>query len=199
MAHRISSNDSRAHMVHDAPREAFEAEILSQLDSLYWLSLRLTADPSRAEDLVQDTLLKAFRSWQRFQPGTNIRGWLFTILRNTFVSAYRRGQHEPIPMEVETAEQHAVFRTMADEDPEGTFFAQIVDARVLEALDALPDDFREALVLSAIECLSNAEIAGVLDIPVGTVKSRVFRARRRLQEALYDHAVEMGYARARSA
>jgi RNA polymerase sigma-70 factor (ECF subfamily) len=74
-----------------------------------------------------------------------------------------------------------------------------VDARVLEALDALPDDFREALVLSDVESLSYAEIAGVLDIPVGTVKSRVFRARRRLQEVLYDHAVEMGYVRARSA
>jgi RNA polymerase sigma-70 factor, ECF subfamily len=184
--------------VHEAPRQAFEAEILSQLDSLYCPALRLTADPSRAEDLVQETLLKAFRSWQQFQPGTNIRSWLFTILRNTFISAYRRRRREPIPTDIETAEQHAVFGKDA-EDPEGTFFARMVDPRVLEALDALPDDFREALVLSAIECLSNAEIAGMLDIPVGTVKSRVFRARRRLQEALYGYALEMGYVRARSA
>jgi RNA polymerase sigma-70 factor (ECF subfamily) len=181
------------------PREAFEAEILPQLDSLYRLALGLTTDPSRAEDLVQDTVLKAIRYWRRFQPGTNIRSWLFTILRNTFISAYRRRQREPIPMDVETAEQHAGFRAVGDADPEGTFFARIVDARVLEALDALPDDFREALVLSDVESLSYAEIAGVLDIPVGTVKSRVFRARRRLQEVLYDHAVEMGYVRARSA
>jgi RNA polymerase sigma-70 factor (ECF subfamily) len=183
--------------LHHAPREPFEVEILSQLDSLYRLALRLTTDPSRAEDLVQDTVLKAFRSWQRFQPGTSIRSWLFTILRNTFISAYRRRHREPIPIDVETAEHHALFRAVDDADPEGTLFARIVDDRVLEAIDALPDDLREALVLSDIECLSYAEIAGVLDTPVGTVKSRLFRARRRLQEALYDHAVEMGYVRAR--
>lgn len=185
--------------LHDAPREAFDAEILPQLDSLYRLALGLTTDPSRAEDLVQDTVLKAFRSWQRFQPGTNIRSWLLTILRNTFISAYRRRRREPLPMDVESAERHAAFRPVDDEDPERTFFARLVDGRVLEAIDALPDYLREALVLSDIESLSYAAIASVLDIPVGTVKSRVFRARRRLQEALYDHAVAMGYVRARSA
>jgi RNA polymerase sigma-70 factor (ECF subfamily) len=85
-----------------------------------------------------------------------------------------------------------------DEDPEGSFFAQIVDAKVLEAIDRLPEDFREVLVLSDIENLSYAEIADVLGIPVGTVKSRLFRARRQLQEVLYDHAVEMGYIRPRA-
>ncbi len=185
-------------MTDPAPgREAFEAEVIPQLDSLYRLALRLTTDPSRAEDLVQDTVLKAFRSWQRFQPGTNIRSWLFTILRNTFINDYRRRQREPIPMDLETAEPHATFRAVDDEDPEGTFFAQIVDAKVLEAIDRLPEDFREVLVLSDIENLTYAEIADVLGIPVGTVKSRLFRARRQLQEVLYDHAVEMGYIRAR--
>jgi RNA polymerase sigma-70 factor (ECF subfamily) len=185
-------------MTDPAPgREAFEAEVLPQLDSLYRLAPRLTTDPSRAEDLVQDTVLKAFRSWQRFQPGTNIRSWLFTILRNTFINDYRRRQREPIPMDLETAEPHASFRAVDDEDPEGTFFSRIVDAKVLEAIDRLPEDFREVLVLSDIENLPYAEIAEVLSIPVGTVKSRLFRARRQLQEVLYDHAVEMGYIRAR--
>ena len=84
----------------DARRAVFEAEVLPQLDALYRLGLRLTTDPSRAEDLVQDTVLKAFRSWERFQPGTNIRSWLFTILRNTFINDYRRRQREPIPMDL---------------------------------------------------------------------------------------------------
>ena len=180
-----------------ADRSAFEAEVLPQLDSLYRLGLRLTTDPSRAEDLVQDTALKAFRSWQRFQPGTNIRSWLFTILRNTFINDYRRRQREPIPMDLEAVEPHAAFRAAQDEDPEGAFFSQIVDAKVLNAIDALPEEFREVLVLSDIENLPYAEIAEVLGVPVGTVKSRLFRARRQLQEALYDHAVEMGYIRAR--
>ncbi|HYL29053.1 MAG TPA: sigma-70 family RNA polymerase sigma factor [Gemmatimonadales bacterium] len=185
-------------MADPAPdRSAFEAEVLPQLDSLYRLALRLTTDPSRAEDLVQDTVLKAFRSWQSFQPGTNIRSWLFTILRNTFINDYRRRQREPIAMDLDAVEPHAAFRAAQDEDPEGTFFSQIVDAKVLDAIDALPEDFREVLVLSDIENMSYAQIAEVLGVPVGTVKSRLFRARRQLQEVLYDHAVEMGYIRAR--
>lgn len=176
-----------------AAREVFEAQLVPQLDSLYRLALRLTTDPSRAEDLVQDTVLKAFRSWQSFRPGTNIRSWLFTILRNTFINDYRRRQREPIPMDLEVAEPMATFRAAEDEDPEGTFFNQIVDAKVLEAIDALPEDFREVLVLSDVENMSYAEIAKMLNLPVGTVKSRLFRARRQLQKVLHDHAVEMGY------
>ncbi|HEU5170480.1 MAG TPA: sigma-70 family RNA polymerase sigma factor [Gemmatimonadales bacterium] len=184
----------------EARRADFEAEALPQLDPLYRLALRLTTDPSRAEDLVQDTVLKAFRAWDRFQPGTNVRSWLFTILRNTFINEYRRRQREPIPMDLEAIEAHITERPVADEDPEGAFFAQIVDEKVLEAIDRLPDEFREVLVLSDIENLTYAEIAEVLRLPIGTVKSRLFRARRQLQTALYDHAVEMGYlkpARAR--
>jgi RNA polymerase sigma-70 factor (ECF subfamily) len=176
-----------------ATREAFEADVLPQLDSLYRLALRLTTDPTRAEDLVQDTVLKAFRSWQSFQPGTSIRSWLFTILRNTFINDYRRRQREPIPMDLDAAESLATFRAAEDEDPEGTYFNQIVDAKVLEAIDALPEDFREVLVLSDVENMSYAEIARMLSLPVGTVKSRLFRARRQLQKALREHAVEMGY------
>jgi RNA polymerase sigma-70 factor (ECF subfamily) len=176
-----------------AAREAFEAQLLPQLDSLYRLALRLTTDPSRAEDLVQDTVLKAFRSWQSFQPGTSIRSWLFTILRNTFINDYRRRKREPIPMDLEVAEPMATFRAAEDEDPEGAFFNRIVDAKVLEAIDALPEDFREVLVLSDVENMPYAEIARMLNLPVGTVKSRLFRARRQLQKVLHDHAVEMGY------
>lgn len=180
-----------------AATRSFDDEALPHLDTLYRVALRLTADPSQAEDLVQDTMLKAYRSWRQYRPGTNARGWLLTILRNTFINDYRRRKHEPIAMDLEAAEPHAVYRSMQESDPEGTFFSQIVDDKVIEAIDALPTDFREVLVLSDIEGMSYGEIAETLGIPVGTVKSRLFRARRQLQAALYEHAVEMGYIQAR--
>jgi RNA polymerase sigma-70 factor (ECF subfamily) len=100
-------------------------------------------------------------------------------------------------MDLETVEPHALDRSIEEVDPEGSFFAQIVDAKVLEAIDALPDEFREVLVLSDVEGMRYAEIAETLQIPVGTVKSRLFRARRLLQAELYTHAVEMGYIQPR--
>ena len=176
---------------------SFDEEALPHLDALYRIALRLTADPSQAEDLVQDTMLKAYRSWRQYRPGTNAKGWLLTILRNTFINDYRRRKHEPIAMDLEAAEPHALYRSMQESDPEGTFFSQIVDDKVIEAIDALPPDFREVLALSDIEGMSYGEIAETLKIPVGTVKSRLFRARRQLQAELYNHAVEMGYIQAR--
>ena len=182
-----------------AAGRTFDEEALPHLDALYRVALRLTGDPSRAEDLVQDTMLKAYRSWRQYRPGTNAKGWLLTILRNTFINDYRRRKLEPVPMDLEAVEPFAIFRDVAEADPEGAFFARIVDEKVIEAIDALPTDFREVLVLSDMEGLSYAEIAAALEVPVGTVKSRLFRARRQLQAALYTHAVEMGYIRPREA
>jgi RNA polymerase sigma-70 factor (ECF subfamily) len=182
------------------PAEAgrsFDDEALPHLDALYRVALRLTGDPSQAEDLVQDTMLKAYRSWRQYRPGTNAKGWLLTILRNTFINDYRRRKHEPIAMDLEAAEPHALYRSIEESDPEGAFFSQIVDAKVLEAIDGLPAEFREVLVLSDIEGMRYGEIAEALQIPVGTVKSRLFRARHQLQAQLYAHAVEMGYIQAR--
>ena len=179
------------------PGRSFDAEALPHLDALYRVALRLTADPSQAEDLVQDTMLKAYRSWRQYRPGTNAKGWLLTILRNTFINDYRRRKHEPVAMDLEAVEPHALDRSIEEVDPEGSFFAQIVDAKVLEAIDALPQEFREVLVLSDVEGMRYAEIAETLQIPVGTVKSRLFRARRQLQVDLYAHAVEMGYIQPR--
>jgi RNA polymerase sigma-70 factor (ECF subfamily) len=172
---------------------SFDAEALPHLDALYRVALRLTADAAAAEDLVQDTMLKAYRSWRQYRPGTNAKGWLLTILRNTFINAYRRRKLEPVAMDLEVAEPHAIGRSIAEADPEGNFFAQIIDQKVIEAIDALPEDFREVLMLSDIEGMSYAEIAEAVDAPIGTVKSRLFRARRQLQTSLYAHAVEMGY------
>lgn len=175
----------------------FDQEALPHLDALYRVALRLTGDPSQAEDLVQDTMLKAYRAWRQYRPGTNAKGWLLTILRNTFINDYRRRKHEPIAMDLDAVEPHAIERSIQEADPEGAFFSRIVDAKVLEAIDALPQEFREVLVLSDIEGMRYAEIAEALQIPVGTVKSRLFRARRHLQAELYAHAVEMGYIQPR--
>src|SRR5919107_2152870 len=138
---------------------SFDEEALPHLDALYRVALRLTADPSQAEDLVQDTMLKAYRSWRQYQPGTNAKGWLMTILRNTFINDYRRRKHEPVAMDLEAVEPHALDRPVQDTDPRGSFFAHIVDAKVLEAIDELPEEFREVLVLSDVEGMRYAEIA----------------------------------------
>jgi RNA polymerase sigma-70 factor (ECF subfamily) len=137
-------------------------------------------------------MLKAYRSWRLYRPGTNAKGWLLTILRNTFINDYRRRKLEPVATDLEAVEPHAIYRAVEDVDPEGAFFDRIVDEKVLEAIDALPPDFREVLVLSDMEGLRYGEIAETLQVPVGTVKSRLFRARRQLQAALYAYAVESG-------
>lgn len=173
-------------------REAFDQEILPQLDLLYRVALRYSREPARAEDLVQDTLLKAFRSWDKFQPGTSARAWLLAIMRNTFINLYRREKREPISLDLDKLDLQPSTSEVEDSDPEGAFFDQIVDERILRALDSLPLDFREVLVLSDVEGLPYAEISQALDIPAGTVKSRLFRARKLMQKDLYSHAVEMG-------
>jgi len=180
-----------------AAARSFDDEALPHLDALYRVALRLTGDASQAEDLVQDTMLKAYRSWRQYHPGTNAKAWLITILRNTFINDYRRRKHEPVAMDLEAVEPHAIERSIEEVDPEGSFFAQIVDEKVLEAIDALPTEFKEVLVLSDVEGMRYAEIAETLQIPVGTVKSRLFRARRLLQAELYTHALEMGYIQPR--
>jgi RNA polymerase sigma-70 factor (ECF subfamily) len=181
-------------MTDDDKRTQFETEALVHLDALYGLALRLTGgDAARSEDLVQDALLKAYRSWSDFTLGTNCRAWLMTILRNTFINEFRSRQRRPTPVEFDEVADRSVFAAVENTDPEGDFFERLIDAEVIAAVDALPDEFRVPVVLSDLEGLSYQEIAEVLDIPVGTVKSRLFRARRRLQGRLYEYAVEMGY------
>src|SRR5881394_2673766 len=174
-------------------RASFEREALIHLDSLYRVALRLTSNPAEADDLVQETMLKAYRAWHQFERGTNAKGWLLTILRHAFINEYRRRTRHPENVDLDTIEPFAVFGEIQDEDPQGAFFDKIVDDQVLKAIDQLPETFRETLVLSDVEGMSYQEIAKILEIPVGTVKSRLFRARQLLQAKLYDYAVEMGY------
>ena len=182
----------------DEKRSAFEREAVPHLDTVYRVALRYTGDHAKAQDLVQDTMFKAFRSWDRYQPGTNIRAWLLTILRNTFINEYRKEKQRGPTVDVTTAETFSLFNEVQEEDPEGRFFDQIVDDEVIRAIDDLPDEFRETLVLSDMEGMTYQEIADVTGAPVGTVKSRLFRGRRALQRRLYDYAVEMGYIKRRA-
>lgn len=174
-------------------RASFEREALVHLDSLYRVALRLTGNASEADDLVQETMLKAYRAWHQFQQGTNAKGWLLTILRHAFINEYRRRTRHPETVDIDSIEPFSVFEEVQDNDPQGTFFDRIVDDEVLRAIDQLPEQFRETVVLSDVEGLTYEEIARILEVPVGTVKSRLFRARRLLQQKLYDYAVGMGY------
>ncbi|UCC74565.1 MAG: sigma-70 family RNA polymerase sigma factor [Gemmatimonadota bacterium] len=173
----------------------FESEALVHLDTLYNVALRLTGNAPDAEDLVQDTVTKAYRAWDKYQPGTNCRAWLVTIMRNTFINQFRRKRKQPSRVQFDSVEDVSVFDEVQERDPAGSFFRSIVDDDVKRAIQELPEEFRIPVVLSDVEGLSYAEIAEILELPVGTVKSRLFRGRRRLQKRLYEYALEMGYIR----
>ncbi len=177
----------------DEKRVSFEREAIVHLDSLYRVAQRLTGNAADADDLVQETMLKAYRSWDQYTKGTNAKGWLLTILRNSFINEYRRRTRHPETVDIDAIEPFSVFEEVQDQDPQGTFFDRIVDDEVLRAIDDLPEQFRETVVLSDVEGMSYEDIARILEVPVGTVKSRLFRARRLLQQKLYDYAVGMGY------
>jgi RNA polymerase sigma-70 factor (ECF subfamily) len=196
------SGDTRASVVGTA-RQHFEAEALPHIEAVYRFALRLAGSPDAAEDLVQETYLRAWRAWAQYTPGTRPRSWLFTICRNVFLRSREREQRHERVVGAEAPRQDAggggpavvnpVWSATNDTDPEGTFFAELLDEAVLDAVDELPEEYRTAVILSDLEGLGYQEIAEVMDVPVGTVKSRLFRGRRRLQKRLYEYAVEMGY------
>ncbi len=187
--------DATAGVTADKRHETFERDAVGFLDTLYRIAASLTPEPMAAEDLVQETMFKAYRAWHQYRPGTNLRAWLLTILRTTFFNEYRKARRAGMQIDIQRLEPTAVFASTQDSDPEARFFEQIVDEEVLGAVDALQTKFRHALVLRDIADLSYAEIAERTKVPIGTVKSRVFRARRTLQRNLYSYAVEMGYIR----
>jgi RNA polymerase sigma-70 factor (ECF subfamily) len=181
----------------EGPVDMFEAELLSHLDALYGVSYRMTKSSAEAEDLVQDTIVKAMRARHQFQQGTNLKAWLLRILTNTFINRYRRGGMERDLLDGPSAESLSdgwvgASSLRAMRDPETQALKPLVEAEVQRALDALPDDFRIAVVLSDIEELSYKEIAEAMGCPIGTVMSRLHRGRKLLQKTLHDHAVAMG-------
>jgi RNA polymerase sigma-70 factor (ECF subfamily) len=183
----------------------FEEEALPYLDAVYRFVLRLSGSRDVAEDLVQETFLRAFRSWNQYTTGTAAKSWLFTICRNVFLRGRERGQRHDEIVEANVGRSgpaagsvNPVWSSLMGVDPEGEFFDSLVDDRIIEAIEALPKEFRTAVVLSDVEGLPYAEIAELMELPIGTVKSRLFRGRRQLQQVLYDYAVEHGYIPART-
>ena len=181
-------------------RQSFQEEALPHLEAVYRFGLRLAGSPAAAEDLVQDTFYRAWRSWEQYTPGTNCKSWLFTICRNVFLRKRERSKrHDEILTEQapddpdSLSRENPVFAASRDSDPEGDFFREIVDDEILDAIDELPEEYRTAVVLSDLEGMAYKEIADLMDVPVGTVKSRLFRGRRMLQDRLREYAVSMGH------
>jgi RNA polymerase sigma-70 factor (ECF subfamily) len=176
---------------------AFESQVLDHLDAMYGVALRMTKNSTSAEDLVQDTILKAVRARGQYKPGTNLKAWLLRILTNTFINRHRRGGLERDVLEgpdaAPLADRWIGAATMrAMRDPEREMLAPLVEAEVQKALEALPEHFRLAIVLSDVEGMAYKEIADVMGCPVGTVMSRLHRARKLLQIALRDQAIALG-------
>lgn len=177
--------------------DEFEDLIGQHLDGLYGAALRFTRNAVQAEDLVQDTVVRALRFRDRFEPGTNFRGWIFTILTNTFIHRYRRQKREREALE--GARREDVARELRSErsvqqahEPENTYLDAMLSDDVLAALDALPEEFRTVVVLCDIEGLAYKDIAEAVECPVGTVMSRLYRGRRMLEEKLLGVAIERG-------
>ena len=165
---------------------AFEAEALASLDSLYRAALRLTRVPADAEDLVQETYLKAFRSVDRFQPGTNLRAWLFTILHNTALNRARDRARDMVAVDSDAVERAMDSHAEPGATPESLLLRDTLAPDLQAAIDALPPAFREAVWLRDVEEFSYAEIAAMLQVPAGTVMSRISRGRRLLFDRLHQ-------------
>jgi len=176
-----------------ARRRDFERQALGYLGELRATALRYARNQRDAEDLVQETLLRAYAAWGSFQQGTNCRAWLFRILTNSFINEYRRlskerafaGRNEPL---------FSPARRFAAGDPEGALCERMLGDEVLAALAALPDDFRDVVMLADVQGMSYREIATTIGCPLGTVMSRLYRARRILESSLGEYAREIGIA-----
>jgi RNA polymerase sigma-70 factor (ECF subfamily) len=181
----------------DPMRDEFAKEALQHLDSLYGAALRLTRSESDAEDLVQDAFLKAYRFYDRFEPGTNLRAWLLRVLTNTFINKYRRTTRERRVLDGEEAEpvgdgvmSRAAMR--APTDPVGESMRPLLAREIQNALEELSEEHRLMIVLADIEELSYKEIADIVGCPIGTVMSRLHRARKHMQQKLVSTALDMG-------
>ena len=178
-------------------RKTFEDEALPHMDALHRTALRMTRNENDAEDLVQEAYVKAYRFWDRFEPGSNCRAWLFKIMTNIFINEYRSKSRSPLAVNVDDLDDNFLYGQLAaerpDENPEQRFFAKILDDDVKSAIESLPDDFRMVVILSFLEDFSYQEIADIMDLQLGTVKSRLHRGRKLLQKALLDYAIKNGY------
>ena len=182
-------------------RNEFERQAMVHVDALYGAAYRLTRNPRDAEDLVQDSLLRAFRFWDSFQQDSNCKAWLLRIVTNTFINEYQRRKRSREVLDAATAEQDATDGVLVHADandkvsPEKVMLQSSVSDDVQRALESLPDDFRTAVILCDMQGLSYKEIAEIMECPVGTVMSRLFRGRKLLAAALREFAVAEGYVK----
>ena len=175
----------------------FERDAMQYLDQLYGAAMRMTRNPADAEDLVQETYMKAFAAFESFTDGTNLKAWLFRILTNTYINIYRKKQRQPYQSgtddltdwQLHEAESHD---SRGLRSAEAEALDRLADADVVEALAKVPEDFRMAVYLADVEGFSYKEIAEIMDTPVGTVMSRLHRGRKLLRELLEDYAIERG-------
>ena len=172
----------------------FEAEAMPFLGQLYGTALRLTRNPADAEEVVQETMLRAYRAFNQFEEGTNLKAWLYKILTNTFISSYRKKQREPQTVSADANEDFSLYDRLveANVSPEAELLDKIPDEEVKEALEGLPEQFRTAVLLADVEGFSYQEIAEITGVAIGTVMSRLHRGRKALQRALWDYAKQRG-------
>ena len=182
-----------------ADQAAFAEQAMEHMASLYTAALRMTRNPADAEDLVQETYLKAYRAFGSFQEGTNLKAWLYRILTNTFINSYRSRKRRPEQTEIDDVEDLYLYRRLggleaaaAGRSAEEEVIDRFTDDEVKEAIESLPEQFRMAVLLADVEGFSYKEIAEILEIPIGTVMSRLHRGRRALQKSLYEFGMARG-------
>jgi RNA polymerase sigma-70 factor (ECF subfamily) len=175
----------------------FERDALAFTNQLYAAALRYTKNPDDARDLVQDTYLKAFASFHQFEPGTNLKAWLYRVLTTTFINNYRKTQRQPLVSHAELEDwqiaEAASHTSDQGKSAEVEALEKMPDSDVKRALQEIPEEFRMAVYFSDVEGFSYKEIAEILDIPTGTVMSRLHRGRKQLRALLMDYAKDRGY------
>ncbi len=181
-----------------ADRATFEADIAEFVPQLYSAAMRMTRNPADAEDVLQEALLKAYRGYHTFTRGTNLKAWLYRILTNTYINAYRKEARRPSEVELGELEDLYLFKRLGESDGGATISAEeealdrFVDTDIKAAVEALPDNFRLPVLLADVEGFSYKEIAEIMDVPIGTVMSRLHRGRKALQRALWQVAEDRG-------
>jgi RNA polymerase sigma-70 factor (ECF subfamily) len=182
-----------------ADQATFADQAMPLMDGLYGAAMRMTRNPADADDLVQETYLRAYRGFGGFTEGTNLKAWMYRILTNTYINQYRKKKRRPDESDIDDVEDLYLYRRLgglagatAGRSAEEELFEQITDSNIKEALEALPEQFRMAVLLADVEGFAYKEIAEILDVPIGTVMSRLHRGRKQLEKALHGFAVSRG-------